>query len=66
MKVLVNTYRGHVELFVNGQTVYSREGTTQGDPLSLVFYALATTPLIKACRVQGLSGEVWYADDATG
>ena len=50
---------------MNGQTVFSREGTTQGDPLSLVFYALATIPLIKACRVQGLSREVWYAADAT-
>ena len=30
VKVLANTYRGHAELFVNGQTVYSCEGNTQG------------------------------------
>ena len=29
-KVLANTHRGHAELFVNGQTVYSCEGNTQG------------------------------------
>ena len=45
--------------------------TTQGGPLAmpfyaLPFYALATLPLIKACKVDKLSGEVWYAGDATG
>ena len=64
--VLVNTYRRPTELFVDGQTLYSREGTTQGDPLSMAFYALATVPLIQACRVDQLHGEVWFADDATG
>ena len=64
--VLINTYRGDAELFVDSQTLYSREGTTQGDPLAMAFYALATVPLIKACQISDLAGEVWFADDATG
>ena len=64
--VLINTYRGDAELFVDSETLYSREGTTQGDPLAMAFYALATVPLIKACKVSDLAGEAWFADDATG
>ena len=64
--VLINTYRGDAELFVDSETLYSREGTTQGDPLAMAFYALATVPLIKACQINELAGEVWFADDATG
>ena len=44
----------------------SLEGTTQGDPLAMVFYALATLPLIGPCKVSSLTGEAWFADDATG
>ena len=29
---LINTYRRDAELFVDGKTLYSQEGTTQGDP----------------------------------
>ena len=63
---LINTYRGDAELFVDSETLYSREGTTQGDSLAMAFYALATVPLIKACKVSDLAGEAWFADDATG
>ena len=45
-KVLINTYREPTELFVDGITFFSEEGTTQGDPLVMFFYALATVPLI--------------------
>ena len=64
--VLNNTYGGHQKLFVDGETIDSCEGTIQGDPLAMVFYALATIPLTKACKVESLRGEVWFADDATG
>ena len=30
------------------------------------FYAFGTIPLIKACKVDDMTGEVWFADDATG
>ena len=40
----------------------SEEGTTQGDPLAMPMYALATLPLIE--RLPGEVAQVWYADDA--
>ena len=64
--VLFNTYGGHSQLFVDGETIYSCEGTTQGDPLAMVFYALATIPLSRACKVDTMHGDIWFADDATG
>ena len=64
--VLSNTYGGHSKLFVDGEIIYFREGTTRGDPLAMVFYALATVPLANACRVETMQGEIWFADDSTG
>lgn len=60
--ILVNTYRAPSELFVDGEVLYSEEGTTQGDPLAMPFYALATIPLIR--KIEGEAKQVWYADDA--
>jgi len=65
-RILYNTYREESDLFVDGHRIASREGTTQGDPLAMAFYALATIPLANACSVQQLEGEAWFADDATG
>ena len=45
--VLINTYREPAELFMDGNVIFSRECTTQGDPLSMPFYAIATAPFIK-------------------
>ena len=44
--ILINTYRSKSELFINGETILSREGTTQGDPLAMAMYAISTIPLI--------------------
>ncbi len=64
--VLCNCYRSPTELFVDGSTLYSCEGTTQGDPLAMPMYALATTPLIeKLSNVTLDITQVWYADDAS-
>ena len=41
----------------------SQEGTTQGDPLAMAFFALASVPLIKAVAVANVT-QVWFADDA--
>ena len=43
-----------------------QKGTTQGDPLAMAMYGLATIPLIR--RMDGPWKQVWYADDsaATG
>ena len=63
---LINSYRAPTELFVDGDVLYSSEGTTQGDPLAMPMYALATILLIKKlhCHLADVS-QVWYADDAS-
>ena len=44
---LHNAYQHSSQLFVDGGgEITSEEGTTQGDPLSMAFYALSTVPLI--------------------
>lgn len=60
---LINTYRSPTYLFVDGSSLLSQEGTTQGDPLAMAFYALATIPLIRMLP-QNVK-QSWYADDAS-
>ena len=60
--ILINIYRSPAFLFVTGDIILSEEGTSQGNPLAMPMYALATLPPITwllQCIVQ-----VWYADDA--
>jgi len=45
--ILINMYRLPAALFVDGDVLYSNEGTTQGDSLAMPFYALATIPLLQ-------------------
>ena len=47
--ILINIYREATDLFVDGIVLASKEGTTQGDPLAMPMYALATIPLITQC-----------------
>ena len=61
--ILINTYREPSDLFIDGEVILSQEGTTQGDPLAMPMYAVATLPLIK--RLPESVTQVWYADDAT-
>lgn len=61
---IINCYREPTDLFIDGETILSQEGTTQGDPLSMPFYALALIPLIRKLPTQSIK-QVWYADDAT-
>ena len=58
-------YRSDAELFVGEETIFSREGTTQGDPLSMAVYALSTLPLISKISQPNLT-QTWFADDAGG
>ena len=64
---LFNAYRGWVPLIVTDSRdiLYSREGVTQGDPLSMFLYALATIPLIECVGRPKEGVDVWYADDAS-
>ena len=45
--ILTNTYRENASLFIDGDTLFSQEGTTQGDPLAMAIYTVATVPLIE-------------------
>ena len=60
---LINTYRDHTDLFFHGSSLLSEEGTTQGDPLAMPMYAIATIPLIRS--LPGDVQQTWYADDAS-
>ena len=60
--ILINTYRNSSQLFVDGQCILSKEGTTQGDPLAMAMYAIGTQPLIR--RLDGIAKQAWYADDS--
>ena len=45
--------------------LYSKEGVTQGDPLSMFMHAIGTLPLIRSLRDPGRWTQSWYADDAS-
>ena len=45
--ILTNTYRSDVQLHIDGETLYSREGTTLGDPLAMAMYAIGILPIIQ-------------------
>ena len=52
------------QLFTNGELIFSQEGTTQGDPLAMVRYAVAITPLIHRLAEENVK-QVWFADDVS-
>ena len=62
---VINTYRSCAHLFVGGEVLYSKEGTTQGDPLAMAIYAIAIRPLIELVAT-AKALQVWFADDAAG
>lgn len=66
-RYLFNTYRGYSSLWLNGSAdpILSKEGVTQGDPLSMCFYAvsLIPDPLIWKLKSSTRS-QMWYADDS--
>ena len=61
--ILINTYRIESWLFVDGQCLLSKEGTTQGDPLAMAMYAIGTKPLMD--ELSGIAKHVWYANDSS-
>jgi len=64
---LFNIYKGWSVLVLKGPTtlLYSKEGITQGDPLSMFMYAVGTLPLIRSLHNPTHWTQLWYADDAS-
>ena len=64
---IINTYRLPSRLFLGGGgEISSQEGTTQGDPLAMLFYAVSISIIIYFLRSEFESvKQVWLADDAT-
>ena len=60
--ILINSYRSPSDLLVDGDVILSQEGTTQGDPLAMPMYGLATIPIIR--KLDDICEQIWYADDS--
>ena len=43
-RILINTYRKDVPLFIDGRHIFSSERTTQGDPLAMAMYSISVIP----------------------
>ena len=59
---LNNSYQTPSNLCVDKQTLLSQEGCTQGDPLAMLMYDIASRPLIDRMNMESVA-QKWYADD---
>ena len=66
-RYLFNTCQGWSMLIIRGtsECLVSKEGVTQGDPLSMFMYAIGTLPLIRSLCDPSHWIQIWYADDAS-
>ena len=51
-KALLNTHRSDIDLYINGETLSSLEGTIQGGSLAMAMYVIATVSLIKKFQMK--------------
>ena len=64
---VINVYRTPARPFgVGGGELQSADGTTQGDPLTTLMYAISLQPLIPLLHNCSNAKQCWFADDATG
>ena len=61
---LQNSYCHPSHLYIGKPTILSQVGTTQGDPLAMAMYGIATLPLISRLHNASLT-QKWYADDGS-
>jgi hypothetical protein len=65
-----NCYRHWATLVIRGKggtvvLIFSKEGVTQGDPLSMFGYGIGILPLIRRLKIEFPAvKQPWYADDA--
>ena len=66
-RFLFNSYHGYARLFIQGSDHFllSKERVTQGDPLSMMLYAVAVLPLIHSLEDSCDWVQNWYADDSS-
>ena len=62
--VVQNSYSAPSDLYVAGKTLQSLEGTTQGHPIAMAMYGVATLPLLRIVQNMHVT-QKWYADDGS-
>ncbi len=66
-RFVFNTYQGYSYLVLEGcpEFILSKEGVTQGDPLSMLLYSVAVLPLVHSLIDCDKWKQNWYADDSS-
>ena len=57
-----NSYKTPSAFYIDKKVIKSQEGTTQGDPLAMLLYGVATLPLIDKLEDHDFPHK-WYADE---
>ena len=60
----LHMYRRNSLLCIDGEVIFSQEGTTQGDPLVMIIYSIVTLPLVHHLAESTSARQVWFAYDA--